>query len=159
MSRAGWNVHGWWIGPPEDEPEKHPPRAKCGGPGKCVVCGHKVTRWAPDPRGLPVTPCSFCQEPIVWAETVPNPNARSKAGAEAKLIPFDADPSTHSKATWALTPRAGRRPTCSEMIPRKALAFRAAKQPTYLKHVKTCTQVAKWPKGQYLVAQRERSGR
>lgn len=153
MSRAGWNIHGWWIGPPENEPERHPPRAKCGGPGKCVICGHTVTRWAPDPRGLPVTPCSFCKEPIVWAETMPNPHARSKAGLETKLVPFDADPTV--QGTWALTPRTGTRPLCGEMNRVKAAAFRAAGQPTYLKHVKTCTQVAKWPKGQFIVKQRE----
>jgi hypothetical protein len=147
MSRPGWNQHGWWIGPADAEPEKRPPRARCNGPQVCVICGPTVTTWAPDPNGLPITPCKYCHEAIVWAETMPNPRARTQK--PAKWIPFDAEPSEFGK--WALTPRRGQRPLCGEMDAMKAAAFRAAGQRTFQKHVKTCPKVTDWPKGEFLV--------
>lgn len=156
MSRPGWNKHGWWVGPEGEEPEQgRPPRARCGGPKLCVLCGSTATTFAPDPYGLPVTSCKFCHEPIVWAETMPNPRARSKTGLEVKLVPFDAEP--YKAGTWALTRRTGQRPLCGEMTRTKADAFRAAGQPTYQKHVKTCTRVVDWPKGEFIAKARERS--
>lgn len=154
MTRHGWNVHGWWVGPPELEPERKPPRARCGGPQLCVICGPTVKTYAPDPEGLPITVCKFCREPIIWAETMPNPNARSAAGRETHLVPFDAEPSRYGN--WALTPRGSLRPQCGEMKNAKADAYRAFGKHTFQRHVKTCTQVGKWPKGQYIVKQREK---
>lgn len=155
--RYGWTAHGWWTGPAEEEPAHRPPnRAPCGGPKRCIICDKGVKWWAPDPEGLPVTTCNFCHEAIIWAETLPNPRARTKAG-DTQLIPFDAEATTFGK--WALTPRAGQRPTCGEMKTGMADAYRAAGRRTFQKHVKTCTQVAKWPKGKFITAARERGGK
>lgn len=158
MSRPGWNRHGWWIGPPELEPERRPPKAKCRGPKLDPLCDEKIKWYAPDPEGLPVTTCEFCTEAIIWAETAPNPGARTAAKRhETKRIPFDAEADDHGR--WALTPRPGRHPLCGEMRPGVAAGYRSAGKRTFQRHVKTCTKVKLWPKGDYIVAARERSAR
>jgi len=148
-------MHGWWIGPAELEPEHRPPKAPCGGPGKCVICGDKIKWPMPHPDGLPLSRCNFCGATIIWALTIPNPNARTAAKRrEQERIPFDAVESEHG--LHALTRTAQGPPLCGPMTRVKAAAFRAAGQKTYQKHVKTCPNVAKWPKGVYIVAARER---
>jgi hypothetical protein len=152
VSRPGWNAHGWWIGPPELEPERKPPKARCKGPKLCPQCTEKIKWYAPDPEGLPVTECNFCHGAIIWAETIPNPNARTVK--EPERIPFDAEDDSHGR--WALTPRAGKHPLCGEMKSTKADAYRAAGRRTFQRHVKTCPKVADWPKGKFIVAARTR---
>lgn len=144
----GWNVHGHWVGPRELEPvDGRPRKARCSGPRTCAGCSDIVKTPAPRADGVRLELCSYCGELIIWAETMPNPRARTKLD-ETKKIPFDAEPDDHGR--WALTPRAGKPPTCGEMAPGMAAGYRAAGKPTYQKHVKSCTQLSKWPKGQYL---------
>lgn len=157
MTAVGWNQHGYWVGPAEDEPAQgRPRRARCGGPKLCGVCGPTIVTSPPRADGMKVAPCSFCHEPIIWAQTQPNPRARTAAKrAEVKLVPFDSEPDSHGK--WALTPASdGGRPTCGEMPYGMAAGWRAAGKPTFQRHVKTCPQVSKWPKGEYLVKLREK---
>lgn len=154
----GWNVHGHWIGPPELEPapEHRPRKAPCGGPGKCVLCGEKIKWPMPHPEGHPLSKCNHCGAVIIWALTIPNPNARTAAKRhEQEKVPFDPEPSEFG--VHALTPQAGKPPLCGAFTRTKAAAYRAAGRNTYQRHVKTCPEVAKWPKGKYIVAARERS--
>lgn len=152
----GWNMHGWWIGPADREPERKPPKAPCGGPGKCVICGDVIKWPMPHPDGMPLSKCNYCGAVIIWALTIPNPNARTPAKRkEQEKVPFDAVESEHG--LHALTRQKEGPPLCGPLTRVKAAAFRAAGQKTYQKHVKTCPNVAKWPKGQWIVAARERS--
>jgi hypothetical protein len=151
----GWNMHGWWVGPADKEPERKPPKAPCGGPGRCVICGDAIKWPMPHPDGLPLSKCNFCDAVIIWALTIPNPNARTPAKRkEQEKIPFDAEASEHG--LHALTRQKEGPPLCGPLTRVKAAAFRAAGQKTYQRHVKTCPNVAKWPKGQWIVAARER---
>lgn len=154
--RHGWTAHGWWNGPDAEEPERRPPKATCGGPTRCLTCKKGVKWWAPDPEGLPVTTCNFCKGAIIWAETAPNRNARTAAKrAETSLVPFDAEATERGR--WALTPREKpQRPLCGEMKPGMAAGYRASGKRTFQRHVKTCPNVAKWPKGTYITAARQR---
>jgi hypothetical protein len=152
----GWNKHGWWIGPADLEPERKPRKAPCGGPKACVICGEDIQWPMPHPDGLPLSKCNFCDAVIIWALTIPNPNARTAAKRkEQEKVPFDAEPSEHG--LHALTRQKEGPPLCGPLTRVKAAAFRAAGQKTYLKHVKTCPNVAKWRKGQYIVAAREKA--
>lgn len=152
----GWNMHGWWIGPADQEPERKPPKAPCGGPKVCVICGDSIKWPMPHPDGLPLSKCNFCDAVIIWALTIPNPNAKTAAKRrEQEKIPFDAIPDEHG--LHVLTPQAGKPPLCGALTRVKAAAFRAAGQKTYLRHVKTCPNVARWPKGQWIVAAREKA--
>ena len=149
----GWNVHGHWIGPPELEPEDGPPKARCGGPTRCRICDEKLKWPMPHPDGLPLSKCNFCDQVIIWALTMKNPKARTPAKRqEQDKIPFDPVPTEHG--LHALTRQGDAPPLCGPLTRVKAMAFRSAGQPTYQKHVKTCPEVAKWPKGGYIVAAR-----
>lgn len=155
-AREGWNVHGWWIGDAANEVKAQaPPRARCGGPNVCR-CPRVPTRF-PTACEFPTTTCKFCKEPIVWAETQPNRNARTpEKRAEVKLVPMDAEPVDFGVIILTANPNGGR-PLYGEMPTRNAAAgWRAAGKKTYQKHVKTCTQVIKWPKGPMITKARER---
>jgi hypothetical protein len=93
----------------------------------------------------------------VWAETQPNRNARTpEKRAETKLVPMDAEPVDFGVIILTANPNGGR-PLYGEMPTRNAAAgWRAAGKKTYQKHVKTCTQVIKWPKGPMIAKARER---
>jgi hypothetical protein len=154
-AREGWNQHGWWIGDPANEPKNQaPPRAKCGGPNACR-CG-RLPRTFPTYGEFPTTPCKFCHAPIVWTQTIPNPNARTPGGKESKLIPMDAEPVDTTKFIITANPGDGR-PLFDEMgTHNQAAGWRASGKKTYQKHVKTCTKVSLWPKGQFIVKQRQK---
>jgi hypothetical protein len=149
-------MHGWWIGPADQQPERRPKRAACGGPGRCVICGDAIKWPMPHPHGLPLSKCNFCDAVIIWAFTIPNRNARTaEKRAEQEKIPFDAMPDEHG--LHALTGQGSQPPLCGPLTKVKAMAFRAAGQPTYLRHVKTCPNVARWPKGKYILDARKRA--
>lgn len=158
MSWPGWNVHGHWIGDPELEPAEGPPKAHCGGPKICRVCGDTIKWPMPHPEGFPLSRCNHCGGVIIWALTIPNPNARTAAKrAEQEKVPFDAVATEYG--VHALTAQKGAPPLCGAMPRTKAAAYRAAGRSTYQRHVKTCPEVAKWPKGKYIVAAREKSSK
>jgi hypothetical protein len=99
------------------------------------------------------SPCKFCKARIIWAETLPNPAGRTpEKRRETKLIPFDAKP--YPMSTWVLHLNGTGRPTCGEMKRGQAAGFRASGGSTYQKHVKTCTRVQDWPKGEFIAKQR-----
>jgi hypothetical protein len=152
--REGWNVHGHWVGDADNEPTTgQPPRARCGGPNMCKTCTRTPTQF-PQFGEHPHTKCKYCGEPIVWAETQPNPRARTEAGKrEVKLVPMDAEPSALACFTLTKDP-AGGRPLFGEMGRNQAAGYRASGGKTYQRHVKTCARVSLWPKGAFIAKQR-----
>jgi hypothetical protein len=91
------------------------------------------------PRQAPTeSRCEFCHEPILWAEWMPNPNARTRKGAQ--FVPINPEPSDDRRARLAMTKREGDRPLVGEMSVGQTAGFRAAGNPIYIAHAKTCTE-------------------
>lgn len=92
-------------------------------------------------QGLPVAKCEFCSAPIVWAETHPNPNARTAAGREPKLVPIDAEPTTDNRARLVVTTNKDwPRPRVGEMTYNAMRGYIERGGLVYVQHVKTCTK-------------------
>jgi hypothetical protein len=92
-------------------------------------------------EGLPLARCEFCGEPIVWAETHPNPNARTAKGQEPKLVPIDPEPTTDPRARLAVTTKEGwPRPRVGEMTYNAMRGYLDRGGKIYIQHVKTCTK-------------------
>jgi hypothetical protein len=145
-AREGWNRHGHWIGDPGNEPTTgRPPKARCGGPHLCPQCSSEVVTFAQFGEHQH-RPCSFCKQPIIWTQEVPSPRAKN-----SRKVPLDAEP--NDTTVWTITPNPGDLPWLGEMRRNQAAGYRATGGKTYQKHVKTCTRVKDWPKGQYLVKQ------
>lgn len=93
-----------------------------------------------------VTKCEYCKAPIIWAEMAPNPRARTKKN-DHQPVPMDADPDPVGAYTMMSNP--GGRPLVGVFETRaKADAWRAAGQPTYQRHSRTCPQLERWRPGQ-----------
>lgn len=98
--------------------------------------------------GLPLATCEFCRAPIVWAETFPNPRARTaEARAEVKLVPIDPEPSIVTQANLVVTVRESGRPQVGEMRVNQAAGYRQAGGHTYIRHVKTCVKADELRRG------------
>jgi hypothetical protein len=151
-AREGWNIHGWWIGDPASQPKDgRPAKLRCGGPRVCATCGPTAVSY-PTGGDFPATSCKFCHEPIIWAETLPNPRARTaRAREETKLVPMDAEP---FDSVYVLTKNPGGRPRLGEMGRNQAAGYRGTGGKTYQRHVKTCAKVHLWPKGAFIPKQR-----
>lgn len=80
--------------------------------------------------------CEFCRMPILWAQRMPNPRARTAKGPE--FVPIDPDPSTDQRANLALTERTGDRPLVGEMTRGQITGWRAAGKHVFIAHAKTC---------------------
>jgi hypothetical protein len=81
--------------------------------------------------------CEFCSRPILWAEWIPNPNARTVKGPQ--FVPIEPEPSDDQRARLALTERQGDRPLVGKAESwGKARAMRAAGRPIYIEHAKVC---------------------
>jgi len=112
----------------------------------------------------PTVPCKWCREPIIWAQTQPNPKARSAAAREPKLLPMDAEPVTNSLFTLSPGVRSQDNPTGRPVVGQfrsrnQAAGARAAGVATFQQHWKTCSRIEKWPKGQHLARLRNGGGR
>jgi len=91
--------------------------------------------------GLATARCEFCHAPIIWAETYPNPNARTAKGKESKLLPIDAEPTDDPRARLALTTREDwPRPRVAEMTFNAMCGYKDHGGVVYIQHVKTCTK-------------------
>jgi hypothetical protein len=89
--------------------------------------------------GLKLAACEFCREPIAWVMTRPNLNARTPEGKLPKRMPIDPLPSSLGKL--ALTLRPGDLPEVGEFGSiGQAAGYRAAGNPTFIQHVKTCAR-------------------
>lgn len=121
---------------PAPAPKLGPPRTRREPPAKLSS------------TGLPLAKCEFCREAIVWAETFPNPNARTaEARREVKLVPIDPEPSTVTQANLVVTLRAVGRPQVGEMRVNQAAGFRQAGGKTYIRHIKTCVKAEEMRRG------------
>lgn len=94
--------------------------------------------------GLVIDRCEFCREDIAWVETFENPNARTPAGQVPKRVPIDPRPTRIG--TLALT-HTEQGPRVGEMKHGQAAGFRAAGQPTFIRHIKTCSRAEEMRRG------------
>lgn len=81
--------------------------------------------------------CEFCRSKILWAQWMPNPNARTVKGPQ--FVPIDPEPSDDQRARLAMTERTGDRPLVGEMTRGQAVGWRAAGKGVYIQHAKTCS--------------------